>query len=431
MKIQSWNRWPVVEHKNIIYLDSIHSILPDNSSPMLPFGFGKSYGDVCLNENGTIILTKRLDHFIEFDREKGILRCESGLLLSNILELIVPQGWFLPVIPGTSHVTVGGCIANDVHGKNHHSAGTFGHHVIKFELLRSDGSRITCSPETNSELYYATIGGLGLTGCITWVEIQLVPVSTEYLEYRSIRFNNLEEFWATNEKEEKEWPYTVAWIDCLSSREGKTRGIYLCGRHAQKKTKTHSDKQRQIRFPFTPPFSLVNPLSLRAFNFLYYHKKLSEKPQLIHYRKHLFPLDNILDWNKIYGRKGFFQYQCVLPPGSAKVGIAEMLERIGKSGQGSFLAVLKTFGVKPSIGMLSFPRPGVTLALDFPNYGQKTLNLFKQLDEIVKESNGALYPAKDARMPADLFHAGFPEWERFCSLVDPDFSSGFFRRMQK
>ncbi|WP_018085589.1 FAD-binding oxidoreductase [Desulfurispora thermophila] len=429
--VLSWNRYPRQEHDAILSLYDRFSDLPRTKVPCLPHGNGRSYGDVCLNEGGVLLHTRRLDRFIAFDRTTGRLRCEAGVLLKEILDLVLPYNWFLPVTPGTQFVTVGGAIANDVHGKNHHCAGSFGNHVVCMELLRSDGQRILCSMEEAKEWFTATIGGLGLTGLITWAEIQLLPVSNPWILVQSRRFTSLDEFWEINQEAEKNWPYTVAWLDCLSAGRGQGRGIYMAGRHAPAGASLPERRSRTLRFPFDPPFSLVNSLSLRLFNALYYHKPLKQEPAIFHFEPFFYPLDSILEWNRIYGRRGFFQYQCVIPPEAAQEGLKAMLDKIAASGQGSFLAVLKTFGNVPARGLLSFARPGVTLALDFPNRGQTTLQLFNELDAIVRDAGGALNPSKDARMPAHMFKTGFPRWERFANFIDSRFSSSFWRRVSK
>lgn len=429
MVIESWNKYPRVSHRRVVSLSARQDSLPEIGGSLLVFGNGRSYSDVCLNDGGDLLLSQGLDRFISFDRQSGELRCESGVLLKDILELIVPQGWFLPVTPGTRFATVGGAIANDVHGKNHHRNGTFGHHVRSLELLRSDGQRMVCSQTENAEMFLATVGGLGLTGLICWAELKLIPIGNAYMLTESRRFRSLDEFWEINLSSEKTWPYTVAWIDCLSGAKGGLRGVFFAGAHApaQKALPVFREKRRSV--PFTPPISLINQLSLRAFNAAYFRQRLSCGPVLSHYVPYFYPLDGVLNWNRIYGKKGFFQYQCVLPPEASKAALTELMKRIANSGQGSFLAVLKTFGQRESLGMLSFPRPGATLALDFPNLGEKTHRLFSELDAVVAEAGGALYPAKDARMPAAMFRAGFPRWEAFTNYIDPRFSSGFWRRV--
>lgn len=429
--MRSWNRYPIVAHARVMDLDVRHGLLPDVEGSLLAFGNGRSYGDVCLNEGGVLLRTRRMDRFIAFDRVSGRVTCEAGVQLRDILDLVVPQGWFLPVTPGTRFVTVGGAIANDVHGKNHHVNGSFGHHVCRLELLRSDGERLVCAPSEHSDWFRATVGGLGLTGMITWAELQLMPVNNAFMVTESRRFEGLESFWQLNVEAESRWPYTVAWIDCLATGKRQGRGVFMLGRHAPAQADLPAWKDRARRFPIDPPMSLVNSLSLRVFNLLYYYRPLREGPGLTHYTPYFYPLDGMLEWNRMYGRRGFFQYQCVLPPEASQEGIRDLLGIIAKSGSGSFLAVLKTFGSKPAPGMLSFPRPGATLALDFPNLGERTLRLFNELDAVVRAARGALYPAKDARMPGDLFRSSYPEWERFSRFIDPRFSSSFWRRVME
>lgn len=422
----SWNRYPVVEHSKVIKFSNRHELLSDTENTILPFGNGRSYGDVCLNENGVLLQTRSLDRFILFDRKTGRLRCEAGVLLKEILELVVPQGWFLPVTPGTSFVTVGGAVACDVHGKNHHIAGSFGHHVLELELLRSDGQRIVCGPAQNIDWFSATVGGLGLTGLIVVVEMQLVAIQNPFIVTSLKRFENINAFWLQNEVAGK-WPYTVSWLDCLATGQNQGRGIFMAGQHAPALKEFPAHCKQKFKIPVNLHFSLVNGLTVRLFNFLYYHRVL--KSGLSHFSSFFYPLDCILEWNRIYGQKGFFQYQCVLPMAGCKESLKLLLNRINKIASGSFLAVLKVFGDHPSVGMLSFPRPGVTLALDFPNRGANTLRLFNELDAIVFDYQGALYPAKDTRMSPEMFRFSYPLWEKFINFVDPAFSSNFWRRV--
>lgn len=426
----SWNRLPHVT-SDAVHLLSQRSVGVPGSlpRPLLAYGNGRSYGDVCLTERGTLLLTRGLDRFIEFDTEQGILRCEAGVTLGEILALVVPHGWFLPSTPGSRMVTVGGAVANDVHGKNHHVAGSFGHHVRALELWRSDGSIIECRPDDGAGWFRATIGGLGLTGLIRWVELQLIPIQNPWMWVESQRFASLAEYWSLNRIAEARQPYTVAWIDCLAKGAAKGRGILLSGRHAENQTDFPLFRETRMRLPIDPPISLVNGLSLSVLNALYYRQRLNPQGELTHYVPYFYPLDAIQNWNRIYGRHGFYQYQCVIPPRDAESATEALLGSVAESGQGSFLAVLKTFGNIPSLGMLSFPRPGITLALDFPNRGSATLSLLTELDAIVREAGGTLYPGKDARMPASLFQAGYPEWEAFSEFVDPGFSSRFWQRV--
>lgn len=429
MSLHSWGRLPGAPAAAELVFTERMAPLPAADGSLLPYGNGRSYGDVCLNGGGTLLRMRGLDRFIAFDAESGVLRCEAGVLLADILDTFVPRGWFLPVTPGTRFVTVGGAIANDVHGKNHHGAGTFGCHVLRFELLRSDGSRRVCSPTENAGWFAATVGGLGLTGAITWAEIRLRRIDGPLLAVENSRFAGLDEFFALNAAAEARHEYTVAWIDCLAATP---RGIFMAGDHLAAdaaQDAARSAPKKPLSFPITPPVSLVNGLSLRAFNRLYFHKPLPARATQ-HYAPYFYPLDGILHWNRMYGRQGFYQYQCVVPP-AARDALDEMMRAIAASGQGSFLAVLKTFGERSSPGVLSFPMPGITLALDFPNRGAGTLALFARLDAIVTAAGGRLYAAKDARMPGALFRRGYPAFAEFTTYLDPGLASDFWRRIKE
>lgn len=427
MTAESWGRWPRHQAASEIRLVDRGAPLPlPEGRGMIAHGLGRSYGDVALNDGGTLLLTRRLDRFISFDRVTGVLRAEAGVSLDDILQLAVPVGWFLAVSPGTRFVTLGGAVANDVHGKNHHGAGSFGCHVRAFELRRSDGSARVCTPEENADWFAATIGGLGLTGLLTWVEIQLVPIANPCLWVVNRRFANLDEYWAVDAELGSRHAYSVAWVDCL----GPGRGIYSGADFAGALRNPPQHRSRARRMPLDPPFSLINRWSLQALNTAYYRRPIKARG-LQHFESFFFPLDAVHQWNRVYGRDGFYQYQCVLPPATMREASNELFRRIARSDQGSLLAVFKTFGERRSPGMLSFPRPGATLALDFPNRGRPTLELFNELDAVVAEAGGALYPAKDARMPASLFRSGYPQFEAFGRFIDPAFSSSLWRRVNE
>jgi FAD/FMN-containing dehydrogenase len=427
---QSWGRYPHAR-QTILDIADRHRPLPSAEGTLLPHGNGRSYGDSCLNDDGVLLRTRHMDRFIHFDPASGQLECEAGVLLSDILDLVVPQGWFLPVTPGTKFVTVGGAIANDVHGKNHHVTGTFGRHVLDLELLRSDGSRLTCGPEHQPEWFAATVGGLGLTGLITRAVLQLRRISGPWMSTESHRFADLDGFFDLSQRAADAYEYTVAWIDCASKGSTLGRGLFTCANHGPACPDTRpSAPSRRLAVPFVPPISLINSVSLKAFNSLYFHRqRATATHQTTHYEPYFYPLDGIGNWNRIYGPHGFMQYQCVIPPASARECIERLLKIISSSGNGSFLAVLKQFGSQPSPGMLSFPRPGTTLALDFPNRGERTLRLLDGLDDIVADAGGAVYPAKDARMSRRRFREYFPAWEAFSHFIDPRFSSSFWRRV--
>ena len=389
----------------------------------LAFGMGRSYGDVCLNPGGTLWDLRSLDRFIAFDEQTGRLRCESGTLLREIQRFGVQRGWMLPVVPGTQYVTVGGAIANDIHGKNHHRYGCFGDHVTQLTLARTSGEVLNCLP--GDTMFAATVGGLGLTGVIVEAELQLRRVPSPWLEVETLPYEDLEEFFALADASEADWEHTVSWIDCLHP---SGRGIFMRA-NSVAGDQPEPPPRADLRFPFVPPISMVNRLSLRPFNAMYFHLKKTQTRSLQHYVQFFHPLDRIQDWNRLYGPHGFYQYQCVLPREVGAAGVQAMLKTIASAGLGSFLAVLKTFGQRDAIGMLSFARPGVTLALDFPNTGTPTLALFERLDAIVMEAGGRLYPAKDARMPRAMFEAGYPRLKEFLPLRDAGISSAMSRRL--
>lgn len=429
--ITSWGRVLQLEH-DVVALGSRFDALPADAASVLPYGNGRSYGDSCLNANGILLKTRAQDRFIAFDPQTGVLRCESGILLSEILRLVVPQGWFLPVTPGTRFVTLGGAIANDVHGKNHHVTGTFGRHVRQLELLRSDGQRLICSAAVNPDYFAATVGGLGLTGLVTWAEIQLRRIGNPWMDTETIRYESLDEFFALCEESDRDYEYTVSWVDCSGKGKRLGRGLFTRGNHAPAGALPVKHAQKTLTFPFVPPVSMVNALSLKAFNTAYYHKQTARNHrQTRHYEPFFYPLDGMLEWNRMYGPKGFYQYQCVVPANDGKEASAELLREIAASGMGSFLAVLKLCGDATSPGMLSFPLPGVSLALDFPNRGAELERLFSRLDRIVSAAGGRLYPAKDGRMPGSLFRSGYPRWQEFKPYIDPKFSSSFWRRVME
>jgi FAD/FMN-containing dehydrogenase len=398
---------------------------------MLPFGLGRSYGDSCLNDGGDLLVTESLDHILAFDEEQGRIRCESGVTLDALLRVIVPRGWFLPTTPGTKFITVGGAIANDIHGKNHHRSGTFGCHVTRFELLRSTGERMICSPGENTAWFAATVGGLGLTGLITWAEFQLRSIANSMIEVESLKFANLDEFFEISTKSDADFEYTVSWVDCLAKGPSLGRGIFLRGNHASAENQSLSlHRPPRLGMPVEFPSFALNRFTIQAFNTLYYARSARAiGRKTVHYDSFFYPLDALNHWNRVYGKRGFFQYQFVVPFSADRQVIREIFTRIAASGQGSFLAVLKTFGERKSPGMLSFPAPGVTLALDFPNQGADTLALFDVLDQIVLAAGGRIYPAKDARMPARIFQDCYPGWQDFRQYLDPAFSSSFWRRV--
>ena len=406
-----------------------------NQQRTLAVGNGRSYGDSCLLRGHSVLQTTRLNRLIHFDPSTGILKAESGVRLSELLPIVIAQGWFLPVSPGTSFITLGGAVANDVHGKNHHCDGTFGRFVRQIELLRSDGDRHLCSQQENPELFAATVGGLGLTGVITSVEIQLIPISSSYLDVRIDAFSSLDEYANLSLSTMNDHRYNVAWMDC-TARGTAGRGVLMSANHSEASPEESPDAlwagelAPKISVPFNCPKHLLNRYSLRAFNALYYQmqKRKTGRLHQQHYQSFFYPLDAIGHWNRIYGNRGFHQYQFTLPKAALPV-MSDLLTQITNSGMGSFLAVLKEFGDIPSPGLLSFPREGYCLALDFAERGEKTTRLIRRLDAQVRDAGGAAYPAKDKLMSAESFHQYFPEWRQFAELIDPKLSSDFWQRV--
>lgn len=427
---ESWGRYPVYD-ATLTQLnwasDFPPARLPHNG--MLPVGMGRSYGDVCLLKDGNLLQTRGMDRLLDFDPQTGLLRCEAGVTLAEILDFGVPHGWFLPVTPGTKYVTVGGAIANDIHGKNHHVAGTFGRHVRRFELVRSDGTRMLCSPTENEDWYAATIGGMGLTGLITWAEVQLKPIVSRLIKYEGIQFHGIDEFIALS-KASQHLEYTVSWIDCVSQGKNFARGIFMQGDHSEIPSPLTQSPEPKLVFPFDLPGIALNRASMSAFNSLYFHKQFKKQVfSLVDYEPFFYPLDKVLHWNRMYGKRGLLQFQCVVPWENGKHAITEILKAITASGLASFLAVLKVFGDVASPGMMSFPAPGITLALDFPIKPDTSFPLFDRLASMTLEFGGRLYPAKDARMTAAQFQAFYPHWQHFARYRDPQISSSFWERV--
>lgn len=435
-QFESWGRFPKLSHLGELhpyFMEQVGPAIKSVDSLILPRGKGRSYGDSCLNDGGYLLSTRHLDKLLDFNPDSGLLKCEAGVTLDEILKVFVPKGWFLPVIPGTKFVTIGGAIANDVHGKNHHKTGSFGNHVRSFELERSDGTRMVCSDDTNREWFMATIGGLGLTGVILWAEIKLISVKGPYIDMESIKFDDLDEFLRLSEESDTDYEYSVSWLDCLGGK-GKVRGIFMRGNHSDRveadRSKLIHKDTHLLNFPFDAPSILLSKPTIKMFNMLYYNKQRNKHAKNnVHYDSFFFPLDRIKNWNRMYGRRGFLQWQCAVTEADDNYAIRAILDKITASGLGSFLVVLKEFGKVPPIGMLSFPMPGITLALDFANIGKRLFSLLDELDEIVIKYDGRLYPAKDARMSSKTFKSSFSALNNYKKFIDPRFSSSFYRRV--
>jgi decaprenylphospho-beta-D-ribofuranose 2-oxidase len=426
MDLHGWGRYPRQQAQLALPLSASQCLTAfANGAPLIARGLGRSYGDSALA--ALVMGTRYLDHFVAFDAELGLLTCEAGVSLDAILRTFVPRNWFLPVIPGTRFVTVGGAIASDVHGKNHHVAGTFAAYVKSLELLLGNGERVTASPYENAELFHATCGGMGLTGIILSVTLQLKPIVASGILQTTIKAPNLEtvlEAFAANAAS----TYSVAWIDCLARGKSLGRSLLVLGEHALDGPLAVQTKP-PTPVPFDLPATLLNSASVQAFNSLYYGRvwqKVSH--QRIAFESFFFPLDAIGQWNRLYGKPGFVQYQFVLPKAAGVVGLREVLSRIAESGRGTFLAVLKVFG-QANANYLSFPQAGYTLALDF-KAEPAVFALLDALDAIVLHHGGRLYLAKDARMSANTFKASYPNWTAFEAVRERWHAHGKFASAQ-
>jgi len=408
--------------------------LPQTGHMLLPIGNRRSYGDVCVCEGGTVVETAELNRFSSFDVGHGIVRCDAGVTLLDLARLVVPHGWFLPVTPGTSFVTVGGAVANDVHGKNHHKVGSFGCFVRRFGLLRSDQQELVCSPVDNPELFAATLGGLGLTGIITWVEMSLLKIRSTDLTVHTESFDTLQQFVEISDKAHSDNDYCVSWIDCSGASTGECRGVFFRADHSNdRNARFNAEQFHDFVGPSIPAlvgkiYPIINPLSVRLFNNLYRFKHRHRQTKSQSMFQYFYPLDALQHWNRLYGKDGFYQFQCVVPRQRLDA-VEHMLKIIRQSGQGSFLSVLKIMGDIQSKALIGFSRPGITLALDFPNRGARTVALMQQLENCVVEASGAIYPAKDSLMSAQNFKQFYPRWQELERLRDPVFSSSFWRRV--
>lgn len=424
MKICNWGNYPVFD-ANVQEFDLENSLYDTlvNKNPLIARGLGRCYGDSALGEN--VLSTLKFNRFLSFDDKSGSLCCEAGVSFAEILDAFVPRGWFPPVTPGTKFVTIGGAIASDVHGKNHHIAGSISNHVFSMEIMLASGKIISCSQLDNSDLFWATCGGMGMTGIILRVTLKLVRISSAYIVEEKVKAKNLDHVMEIFE-ESVNWTYTVAWIDCLAKDDRLGRSILMRGEHAtanecseyciQQKVSSpldlYSKKKRNI--PFFLPNFILNEMSVKTFNYLYYNKlPKGIHKKIVDYDQFFYPLDAILNWNRIYGKRGFTQYQFVLPLENSKEGLKKILKRISAAGFGSFLAVLKLFGKQSNL--ISFPTQGYTLALDFP-ISERLFPFLETLDKIVLDSGGRLYLTKDVRMSETMFKASYANSENFLNL---------------
>ncbi len=442
-RLAGWGRHPVEECT--VYRperrSDIRAIIeraPEND--LTPRGLGRSYGDASLNSTGAVVLSQRLDRILGFDAETAELHCEASVSLSDILERFLPQGFFFPVTPGTEFITIGGAIAADVHGKNHHGSGSMAAWLLDFRLLAADGQVLDCSRDSNPEVFWATVGGMGLTGMILDARIRLQPVATAHMRTEHEQLRDLDALLERTSETDSDSAYSVAWIDCLSRGRQLGRSVVLRANHADPEDLPASlrtvplalAKRRTPRVPFTLPNFVLSRPAMRAFNEVYFRSHPT-RTFVSDCRSYFYPLDSIRDWNRAYGRRGVLQYQCLFPTANARSGLVQVLETLAHSGSGAFLSVLKSMG-PASGGLLSFPYPGQTLALDLPFTGAGARKLVAQLDAIVLQHGGRVYLAKDACLSPESFRDMYPDADRFREIrdrVDPRrrFSSALARRV--
>ncbi len=443
-EIGGWGRYPVRSCllSRPEQVGQAARLINETSSPSyLGRGLGRAYGDAALNSRGTVVLSERLDRFLDFDSRTGLLRCEAGVSLSEILHVVLPRGWFLPVTPGTRFATIGGCVACDVHGKNHHLEGSLSDHVRSIVLLGADGRATSCSRETLSELFRATVGGMGLTGFILECEIQLKPVKTAYIDVEYHRTQDLDETMELIDQEDQRFVYSVAWMDCLAAGKSLGRSVLMRGNHCHLDQLEGSHREAPLRvsdrtlagIPFDFPAFLLNRGTIGAMNSVYYRMfSPGRSRKIVHYGPYFYPLDTIPNWNRAYGKRGFVQYQCAFPLDKSASGVEQLLGSLKASRMGSFLVVLKRFG-RQGPGLLSFPFEGYTISLDFP-VSNRLEGFLEQLDSIVLAHQGRVYLAKDARLSPATFRAMYPGWQEWLQIkreVDPHdrFDSDLARRI--
>ncbi len=426
--IHGWGRYPVIKTEIVapLVLSSFKTEVQNGGvGGIIARGLGRSYGDSSLAM--LMLETRSLNHLLNFDRETGVVTSNAGVSLATLLDVFVPMGWFLPVTPGTKYITLGGAVASDVHGKNHHLRGCFCEYVESIELLLDPDTVLQCSRTLHPELFHATCGGMGLTGIILSVTLRLKPVHTTFIDQQTIKAANLSELLALFEANQAT-TYSVAWIDCLATGSSLGRSLLMMGEHASGNDFAGKEKY-PITIPVDMPSNLLNRFSIRLFNSLYYNRIIrKEVRQRVHYESFFYPLDGIQHWNRLYGKNGFTQYQFVIPKEAGHEGMSRILKEIVASGKGSFLAVLKVFGEQNS-NYLSFPLKGYTLALDF-KIEEGLFPLLERLDAMVLDYGGRIYLTKDVRMSEQTFKKSYSRWQEFQAIREQYGTIGMFASYQ-
>ncbi|MFE4200638.1 FAD-binding oxidoreductase [Aneurinibacillus aneurinilyticus] len=439
-KLAGWGNYPVEEgflfrpDNGRDVLEILQSGLQNN---YIAFGMGRSYGDTPLNKQGGVLLTTQLNRILSFDEMTGVLECEAGVTFEDIINVFLPRGYFLPVTPGTKYVTLGGAIANDVHGKNHHLDGCVSSFILDFKLMLASGEIIDCSREHNADIFWATIGGIGLTGIILSARIQLEKVESAYYDVLYEKAPNIERALELFAESDDKYKFSVAWIDCLARGSSLGKSVLMRGNYAPAASLRSGIEPLKLKsgpklaIPFDFPSFALNNLSIKSFNTLYYGVNKNVR-KTVYFDSFFYPLDSIYKWNRMYGKKGFVQYQAVFPP-EGKEGLIQMLERLSSSNRSSFLAVLKTSG-EQNPGLLSFPKKGYTLALDIPIKDESLFTFLHELDELVIRYGGRVYLAKDSELLPEHFAEMYPRLKEFRAIkdrIDPNhiFSSSMARRL--
>lgn len=420
--LSGWGNFPSIK-TNLARPERINIIsqfLNNNHTSFIPRGAGKSYGDAALNQN-TVLTTERLNHFIAFDKNTGIIKCQAGVTLHDVLEVVTPHGWFLPVLPGTQWATVGGSFACNVHGKNHRLQGDFAEQVRSILLLLPHGERLLCTPTLHSEIFYATAGGMGMTGLILELELQLVH-RAPWLKVKRIPINSMTDLASTLSKNTAE--HWVAWIDHFGTGNQLGRGIVESANHCSiESEKKIITPQLQMSVPKFWPKGLLNPWSMRFYNYFRLHYAAQKTEEIVPWSSFFNPLDHLQNWNRLYGKPGFLQYQCLIPEHSNMFDhLAELLVLAQKKDIFSYLVVVKAH--RDSKGLMRFSKKGISVAMDF-SYHTRILDLLNTYDSLITQWNGRIYLAKDARLSARTFESMYadalPAWRAILQKIDPDF----------
>lgn len=436
--LSGWGNYPVAESYTILPRSEADCIKAMKEGKLIARGLGRSYADQAINDNKYVAVCTRLNYFISWDEKEGILECQAGASLEEIITTFGPKGWLPMICPGTKFVTIGGAIANDIHGKAHHIDGSFVNCVISFTILVADGTVLTASRTENEDLFWANFGGLGLLGVILTTTIRLRKIETTYFKQKSVVIKDLDHMLEALEQYDHEYNYSVAWIDALAKGKKLGSGVLTLGnaaKLAELPEKLKSDPLKlhatgKLAVPFFFPSFALNGLTVRILNKVIAFVQNSPK-EFVHYEKFFFPLDAINNWNKGYGKRGFIQYQFVIPEENGKQHLKEILEMIADSGCTPFLNVFKRMG--EGQGILSFPFKGYTLAIDFP-MSEKLKTFTPKLDAKVLAAGGRLYLGKDGLLDEAMFKQMYPQYQQWLAVkkkYDPkgEFSSNISRRL--